>query len=541
MKTKNRTTNKKKNLLTMGLRFAALITMLNLLIGLSVSQQVSAQGRIQDRNPQPGARTILLGRTYSGGDLNSSSPFEKEVTVNARVKLYFQWSTTQQGVTSATWQVTDTPGGFPTEQVATPANIIATGQLQAVPPAGQANTFMINFIEILSVTPPNTPKYYYARLLPQKGQQKLQPSSTVKVTYTKPGVQPEFENIEADLNKFANNLKSRLDGKTTGYSYAIYQYDTLKKSGAGGYAVLSSVPQSPDRRMTTLSMSKTITAAAVMKAMEKMNEREPRNRYRRGISINSLIAPYLPSDWTLGPHVSEMTFKDLLTHTSGLRNATDDPGTYEGQRQTIAKGATDANFRKNFYANNNFCLFRIIIPYMLNGRAGVENLSNIEARTSGLYTSFVKQHILGPLGLSAVSLAPSGPQEEIRYYNFHFPQYYFVDDSYDHASRRSGAGYWFMSAKEFGKFIVGLRSGKIVSAATFKLMTDNNLGMYGENSTHGRYWNHNGGFGKQNGTGGAADWMIFPDGITAVILFNSLGGLQDASQDVIRKAFNSAW
>jgi D-alanyl-D-alanine carboxypeptidase len=541
MKTGNRTTNKKKTMKMTGIWLAAIITILNLFSGLSVAQQTTAQRGIQDKNPPPVARTILLGRTYSGGDLNSSLPFEREVIVNARVKLYFQWSTTQQGVTSAIWQVTDTPGGFPASEVVVPANIIAQGQLQAIPPTGQTRQFDINFIPLLSPAPPNTPKHYYVRLVPQKGQQKLASSSSVKVTYTKPGEQPAFENVEADLNKFANNLKSRLDGKTTGYSYAIYEYDTLKKSGAGGYAVLASVAQSPDRRMTTMSMSKTVTAAAVMKAMEKMNENENHRRYNRDISIHSRIAPFLPSDWTLGPHVSEMTFKDLLTHTSGLRETANDPGSYAGLRETIANGASDANFHKYSYVNSNFCLFRVIIPYMLNGRTGIENLSNIEARTSGLYISFVKQQVLGAVGLSGVGVAPSGPQEEIRYYNFHFPQHYVVDDPYDFASRHVGAGFWFMSAREFGKFIAGLRSGKIVSAASFKLMTENNLGMYGENSIHGRYWNHNGGFGKHNGTGGAADWMIFPNGITAVILFNSLGGLEDASQEVVKKAFNSAW
>jgi CubicO group peptidase (beta-lactamase class C family) len=103
--------------------------------------------------------------------------------------------------------------------------------------------------------------------------------------------------------------------------------------------------------MTNLSTSKTITATAVMKAMEDLNIQG------KSISIDSQIAPYLPSDWTLGLHVNEMTFKDLLTHMSGLRPATNDPDTYDGLRQTIANGTT--NFRKFKYVNGNFCLFRL--------------------------------------------------------------------------------------------------------------------------------------------------------------------------------------
>jgi CubicO group peptidase (beta-lactamase class C family) len=541
MKTEKKVLINTKSIRMLTLRLAAVVTMMNLLISLSVGlpHQTTAGRGIQDRNPPPSARTILLGRTYSGGDLNPSSPFESQVIVNARVKVYFQWSTTQQGVTLAKWQVTDSPGGFPAGDVAVPANIIAQGQTQEIPAAGQTRQFEINFKYLLSPTPPNTPKHYYVRLIPQKGEQRLAPSSSVKITYTRPGEQPVFENVEADLNKFANNLRMRLDGKTTGYSYAIYQYETLKKSGAGGHAVLPNIAQSPDRRMTTMSMSKTITAAAVMKALEQMNEGV--RRYGRTFTIDSKIALFLPSDWQLGPHVSEMTLKDLLTHTSGLREVGNDPASYEGLRQVIANGSTDANFRKYKYVNMNFCLLRIIVPYMLNGRTAIEKLSSIEARTTGLFLSFVKQKVLGPVGLSGVSVAPSGPQEEVRYYNFHNPLQYTVDESYERASARSGASSWFMSVKEFGKFIAALRAGKIVSAASFKQMTDNNLGMFGENSLHGRYWNHNGILNWGNGSGSRADWMIFPNGITAVVLINSTGGLEDATQEVVKKAFNTSW
>jgi CubicO group peptidase (beta-lactamase class C family) len=540
MKTEKTSTNQKKTLRMRALCLAAVITILNLLggLGICLPQQVSAQRGIQDKNPPPGPKTRLLGRTYSGGDVGQAYPWEATIIVHTRQKLYFRWSTTEQGVTSAHYQVTNLQTGFPTGETP-PANIIASGQVPSIPAVGQTREFEINFIPILPATPPGTPKQYYVRLVPQKGDQKLTPSAVVKVTYSKPDEQPVFENAEVNLNTFANNLKMRLDGKTTGYSYAIYEYETLKKSGAGGYAVLGSVPQSPDRRMTTMSMSKTITAAAVMKALEQMNEGS--RRFGRTFSINSKIALFLPSDWQLGPHVSEMTLKDLLTHTSGLREVGNDPASYEGLRQVIANGSTNENFRKYKYVNMNFCLFRIIVPYMLNGRAAIENLSSIEARTTGLFLSFVKQKVLGPVGLSGASLAPSGPQEEVRYYNFHNPQHYMVDESYERASQRSGASSWFMSVKEFGKFIAALRAGKIVSAASFKQMTDNNLGMFRENSIHGRYWNHNGILNWGNGSGSRADWMIFPNGITAVVLINSTGGLADATQEVVKKAFNTAW
>jgi len=295
-----------------------------------------------------------------------------------------------------------------------------------------------------------------------------------------------------------------------------------------------------------LSMSKTITAAAVMKAMEQMRAKG------QSITINSPVAPYLPSNWTLGPHVGELTFKHLLTHKSGLRSVNNadadstDADTYLNLRQTIANGATDENFGKQVYANANFCLFRIILPYMVSNRAVLkasESNTDFIARHTGVtYVTYVAKHVLQPIGLGGISVVPTGPAPYTRYYKFGSPLVYFTDPTDDTATLRTGAGYWHMSVKEFGKFISALRHhGKIVSSDSFKLMRDNDLGMYGVDSDHGRYWDHRGGTGDAAGPGAESDWMIFPNGITAVIHVNSRGGISEAPQVVIRDAFNKSW
>ena len=63
--------------------------------------------------------------------------------------------------------------------------------------------------------------------------------------------------------------------------------------------------------------------------------------------------------------------------------------------------------------------------------------------------------------------------------------------------------------------------------------------MYGRDSAHGRYWNHNGGMGQDFGRA-YADWMIFPNGVTVVILVNS-GLWGKPPQDVVEDAFNTAY
>jgi CubicO group peptidase (beta-lactamase class C family) len=484
-------------------------------------------------------KTRLEARTYSGGDLDSSFPWVRSVTIASGSPLYFRWRSSETGVTAAQWQVTDSPGGFTGN-----AGTIASGQRTAVPTAGQSLEFAIDFKQILPASPPNTPKDYYVRIVPRAGRTAFAPSAAVKVTHVKAGPYPVI--LDFDIRRFEQNLKKRLAGMVTGYSYAIYEYDVLKFAGAGGHAVLPNVLHSPDKRETALSMSKTITAAAVMKAMEEMRARG------LSITIDSPIAPYLPSNWTLGPHVTEMTFRQLLTHKSGLRPAevdpdSNDPDTFINLRQSIQYGATDENFAspEGFYANANFCLFRVIIPYMVSDREPLKMvepmLATIAQTTGDIYVEYVQTHLLQPIGLSGISVVPTGPTPYTRYYNFANTSESFTDPTDGTARLRTGAGYWHMSAKEFGKFISSLRHhDKIISSESMKIMRDNNLGMYEAESPAGKSWEHNGGY-QAGGAGSVSAWMAFSNGVTAVIFANSQGGLAEAPQEVVRNAFNQSW
>jgi CubicO group peptidase (beta-lactamase class C family) len=344
-----------------------------------------------------------------------------------------------------------------------------------------------------------------------------------------------------NLDTFEANLKAELDHKTTGYSYAIYENQTLKKAGGSGYAFVPSEHETADRRMTVMSMSKTITATGVMKAIEHLNS------IGKKVTIDSRIAPYLPSEWKLGHRVDELTFRHLLTHTGGLRPSPNDPDSYLGLKQIIATGVYDQDFGTWHYVNGNFCMFRIIIPYMIMTEAetkAVEKMSwEDRARTLGeRYVSYIKNDVLAPAGLAGIDVVPTGPKPYVRYYKFGDPSAYASDPTDDTAELRTGAGYWFMSAKEYGKFLTALRNCKILPCQSANLMMDNNLGMYATPSKFGTYWDHNGGFPPQaNGSGAMADWMMFPNGITAVILVNSSGGTTKPPQNIVRDAFNSAW
>jgi CubicO group peptidase (beta-lactamase class C family) len=344
-----------------------------------------------------------------------------------------------------------------------------------------------------------------------------------------------------DIQRFAKKLDDQLIGRVVGYEYAVYQGEVLSCSGAAGYAeLLTHTPMTADRRMTVSSMSKTITATAFMRAMEMLNTAGA------NLSLDTKIAQYLPRSWVRGPHVEEMTFKHLLTHTSGLRSIEGDEDLFDVLGQTIDNGSTQAHWQVEKYQNCNFSLFRILIPNLLYGPGASQQniLQSIGADyyTARIYFNFVRDKVFGPVGLSSVSLAPNGPQEVGKYYNFNnIAADPYQDPDFDWHLLRVGSGHWFMSAKEFGRFIAGLRNGKIVSNASFQQMTSLNLGMGPDSSTRGGMnWNHNGEFKKSNGSM-TGDWMILPNGISTVILANSFGGLNKTLEEIIRNAFNAAW
>src|SRR5262249_54022371 len=153
-----------------------------------------------------------------------------------------------------------------------------------------------------------------------------------------------------------------------------------------------------------------------------------------------------------------------------------------------------------FYCNSNFTLFRIMIPYMLLGREALESnpnaaldaqikelqedlqtaapnqkpaiIAQIKAlqaqktpggsedpatRTSRHYVEFVQDEVLAKVGLGSVWINPRGAGEKMQYYSMNNPVDVFTGYSDQEAIRGVGAGFWFMSAKELGKFIAGLR------------------------------------------------------------------------------------
>ena len=215
-------------------------------------------------------------------------------------------------------------------------------------------------------------------------------------------IEPAFNPLA--LAKFADTLEARIKGKCVGYEFVVSFRDGQRIARAGGDSRRQ--PDLPPRKMTVdekfnvASVSKTVTAAAVLKLL-----------HEKDVSVDSPVAPYLPPTWTLGKNIKTITFRELLTHHSGIRCTTEE--SYKLLEECVFDGIELADKkRSDLYNNNNFALFRMIIPRLngFNGAIpfpdGTGAVGNVGLNYSKAYMSYVQAHVFAPAGLSGIQCKP---------------------------------------------------------------------------------------------------------------------------------------
>lgn len=153
----------------------------------------------------------------------------------------------------------------------------------------------------------------------------------------------------------------------------------IKESGYGLASIELEVPVSSSTVFEIGSISKQITAAAVMMLVEEGK-----------VSLNDPVSKYIaesPGNWR------RVTVRDLLTHTSGLKNYNGLPGfelTERLKRAEFVKriGAYPPSFapgEAHSYGNINYSLLGYVIEHV-SGKS---------------YWQFVSERIFKPLGMTA--------------------------------------------------------------------------------------------------------------------------------------------
>ncbi|MBO0953371.1 serine hydrolase, partial [Fibrella forsythiae] len=155
----------------------------------------------------------------------------------------------------------------------------------------------------------------------------------------------------------AKLLEDSLRPKDIGYAFTIYQGATRMAAGSGGLAVREAASGfTIDTKLHLASVSKTISAFTLVALAA-----------RKGLSLRTPIAAYLPQHWPQGPGISRITFSDLLTHQSGLispnQGLPQEDNEYDFLGQRIATGVTA--YGQYAYQNINFALLRVLIPALM--------------------------------------------------------------------------------------------------------------------------------------------------------------------------------
>jgi CubicO group peptidase (beta-lactamase class C family) len=339
-----------------------------------------------------------------------------------------------------------------------------------------------------------------------------------------------------NLHTALKNLDQKL-AYAEGHSIAIHQGLDLEYSTGGGLARINpDVSMSSLVKMDVLSMSKTITAAGIVRRL-----------LLSGLTPHSKIGPHLPSYWNVNPQVANLTFAHVLTHTGGLRG---DQADFAKVQALCAAPPGGPIGGQPVYQNINYSLLRVLLAYLANAGSLhiIEQLDFLHvmlpSMTAALYVNEIQTHILGPSGVTTASVGPTDDLIEQAIWATQANQRaeWFTDnlgdlgDQHDptNAYLTCGADRWIMNAREYSRFIAHLINHHL-SPNPWPLMRDTRapgasatlpgyangdarLGVWRFQAPDGtgNYYGHNGGWSDA-----FTGWMAFPGGVNITFFANS--------------------
>lgn len=332
---------------------------------------------------------------------------------------------------------------------------------------------------------------------------------------------------EDPAKKFVTVLDDSLRGKGFGYSFAVYKKDQLIGTGADGFyarktEINEDKPVTPDTKMQIASMTKTITAAAFLKLAKE-----------RGIKTSDKIIDYLPKTWVKGPNIELITFRDLLTHTSGIvgmnencRNGAYTENIWYGLKLLIENGIRKENHGSSCYQNANFGMFRVLIP-SINGLKFTGNDENDALSVSENYEEYVQKNIFEKAGvITSDFLSNSSPVPTFGY-DFPYSGEYGFDPG-DFGPTTGGYGI-YLTANQGVKLYATLFSpgnNAVITQDIRDAIITDGMGSYSAMMPEGKFSYHDGwwysGLGVVNPKGFRSVWMHCPEDITVVLLTNAI-------------------
>jgi CubicO group peptidase (beta-lactamase class C family) len=280
----------------------------------------------------------------------------------------------------------------------------------------------------------------------------------------------------------------------------------------------------PDVSFPIASNSKIVTAVAAYKILRD-----------HGLDPETTkIAAYLPSNWLLGPGVSNITFAELMTHTSGLTAgslAGGWGGNLEGDLQLWLMIGVTQPTKPFSYANSGMVLLQLLAARIQYGPA-LYILSDKLTLSGSWLASYVSANFLAPHGIPANSSTPPSctldPGGAMAYPTGSSSAVWggTLSPATDYA--RCGMGRWNFTARNFGLFLDRLRNNDLF--ANSALTTDFLNNEYGFDPTSASYLTKGGLLPSGDGQFKSRAY-IFPDGTVAFVVINSDSAIGTAVPD----------
>ena len=337
------------------------------------------------------------------------------------------------------------------------------------------------------------------------GKQNNNEFSVKSALHFQPQIKLTVKDSFFDPTLFYQNMKKEFGGKAAGMGFAVCQPAKSPLIYQEGYrrkpADTPCAPFDVFETMHIASMSKTISAIALQKILHEKN-----------ISVDSSISAFLPGNWVKGPNTNKVTYRMLLTHTSGFRKDNCD---FTSLKNMVATGVSSADQGVAVYKNTNFGLMRILIARMVHTSCP-DSLIGIE------YVNYITTNVTYPATYaSGIGCSPS-PIPTL-YYNYNKPA--LAGWKTDDYTNSAGAFGWYLSVMEMACVMINLFSNEILlPQSVVQQMLSGQLGCYFKNDiTQGGYYHHNGEWEDGAGRGCGGCWVYFQKTKHVVIIFmNSL-------------------
>jgi hypothetical protein len=338
-----------------------------------------------------------------------------------------------------------------------------------------------------------------------------------------------------NMDKFEQNIMNTYAPNTIGFSYAISSGDNVVRYGGEGKSRISTegnIIYTASTRQELASVTKFMTAIAAFKLLEI-----------KGKTPNELIKNYLPDSWATHSDYNNLSFKQMLAHKSGFPIEERD---YANLKTMVNSPKISTAYN---YNNANFALCRILLPYLLKGKAFFApyegNDGQLEAITANEFRKIMRSYVLQPSGLTYWDKADFADWHHISLASYPCPRYYNFESPYSGSTSNgddfliAGSRGLVLSTYEVAQVITAFEKGLLVSAGNMNTMKTEGCGFDGAGVTgdHGTYY-------WKNGAGGGESMiMVFPNNVRVSINANSRknSGSVVASASLIATAYDNAW